>query len=452
VVARRLAINRASPVTEWVLHATGPKSDLPGGVQACWIWSESGRELASGDAFRTFTTGTEGRTITLALKAETRDLATYTRSVPTYQRDPLEDDDIRFRLEFVSTPNFVYPHEPFEINAVVVNESDEAVELELVERTFNRAGDLVVEKRPEPFTLPAFTFASDKIARRMNRITRRFEPGAAEDIARLTFGVGPPGAVTDELELVVIQSRADKLSTLRPRLGALEVDHGQTTRSVYAASPRAMIVMPYDTAADLRRWAFVKNLSETTARGTEGTLFFGDPLSSPGARGGEGLATRMAAAFVEDGDSLTVHTVSGDDYPALEAVAAIDAELRKQAWESVYISLGGRDSRMGTPLVDYRRALDLMIDRVRSVASGARLIIIGPTPEVGRERTSEAYAEAARAVCKQHATTLVDLHDFILDREDPSLLYRERGPEDGTRFPYPVGQAIDEVAEFVLDH
>jgi hypothetical protein len=145
-------------------------------------------------------------------------------------------------------------------------------------------------------------------------------------------------------------------------------------------------------------------------------------------------------------------------YPIDAAVAAIDNALLEQSWGKIWVSVGTLDVRADTPVREFTRGLDAMIDRVRTLRSGARLVIVGPPPEWSREDVSRRYAAAAREVAEQHHVALAELHDLVeglveksVERGDgPGSLWRES--DDDVHFPYPLGAAMDEIAREVLRH
>ena len=75
---------------------------------------------------------------------------------------------------------------------------------------------------------------------------------------------------------------------------------------------------------------------------------------------------------------------------------------------------------------------------------------MGPPPEPGRRDVSGHYADAARRLAQRHHIEFVDLYELVTSLEDPDAAYRERGPDDGVRFPYPLGEAMDDIARAVL--
>jgi hypothetical protein len=113
------------------------------------------------------------------------------------------------------------------------------------------------------------------------------------------------------------------------------------------------------------------------------------------------------------------------------------------------------------------------MDRARVLAPQARLVVVGPTPEPGREDVSARYAERAEDVCRRHGASYVDAHATVISRGDCDRAFggsvadgpSPRGSTElaearsgaglaGGRalFPYPTGEAMDALATEVLAH
>ena len=109
--------------------------------------------------------------------------------------------------------------------------------------------------------------------------------------------------------------------------------------------------------------------------------------------------------------------------------------------------------RAGTPVREFARGLDAVIDRVRALRPGARLVMVGPPPEWSREDVSRRYAETARAVAEQHHVAFADLPELVESMSvgpgrPPGSPWRDG--EDDVHFPYPLGPAMDAIAREVL--
>jgi hypothetical protein len=409
--------------------------------------------------------------VTLELVGPSGTVGRYTRRLGPKPLDPTEDEEMLVRLEAGSCPSFVYPGEPFEVNVKAVNDSAVPVTLEVVERRLERTGSSRRRLRVRAlgdFELPPVGGpGSDVVARRMNRITRRFESGGgggtdggaeagpSGEIERLTFLLGPPGAPATLLDFPFLSSRALALPEMRADRGGLAVTSPGSAppERELRAGGRAIFVMPYDSEGDLRKWAVVGGISLEGADAGK-VLFFGDALESPGAVGGEGLAHRMKAALAKK-DVALAHVGFGDGaHPVHAAAARVSRELMRSPWSAVWISLGALDVRAGTPLRQYERGIDFMMDRARVLAPQARLVIVGPPPELGREDVSARYAKAAREVVERHRVPFVDLHELVTSLGPLDEAYREEAPDgspdDGVRFPYPLGRAMDSLARETL--
>lgn len=415
------------PVTEWRLECV-----LPGarGVPSC-IWREGDRKIGGGRFLRVFASGLGG---TRRVALEVPGAGSYVRPVRALPADDLEDESVPLRVEVVGLPNFVYPHEPVELAVAAINDSRREMKLELLERSRG------AERRVGPFTLPGVPAGKDVMARRMYKFTRRFAAGELKPGDAIEYRLGPPGAPAVRTFVHVLGSRGT-VPPLRAAYGSIWMGKG-------AGEARALVVLPYDTEDDLRLWAPIRSLR--LAPTGRKYLFFGDELASGGAARGRGLARRLAAELGKRGGRFVVEPFGEGSYPIHAAAARADGALGGGGWRKVFISLGLLDVRAGTPLWEFERGLDFLLDRVRSRSPGSRLVVIGPPPEYGRGEVSARYARAAKELCKRHGVPFADLHGLVESLPDPWSGYRDKGPDDGVRFPYPLGEVMDEIAELVL--
>lgn len=467
-VTRRLVVNRDVPVTRWTLAASGPRRQ-DAAEDLRWVWREGERVIGRGDRLDVYVSGlgvpeagiSPWRDVTLALEGATGgagEVARYTRRLRAKARDPLEDEEIGLQLEVASAPTFVYPHEPFEIHVRAVNDSAEPVELEAVEVRVERSPRRAVAQRLGRFTLPEVPERGrDVIARRMNRITRHVGGGECEGLERVVFLIGPPGAPAVPMAFEVLGSRERGMPDLSGRGGALLIGTGRAVGAdvggvlVPPRVTRALFVLPFDSEGELRKWGMIGSIA--LGRGSGKALLYGDTLASPGAVGGEGLPPRMRASLKDGGIELEARPRPKGAYPIHAACAGAEREFARARWEAIYVSLGLMDCRAGTPLREFARGVDFLIDRASVLAPGARLVIVGPPPEWTREDISARYADAAREVVVRHRVAYVDLRSFMASpgiAAVPGADCREPGPDDGVRFPYPLGPAMDAIATEVL--
>jgi len=158
----------------------------------------------------------------------------------------------------------------------------------------------------------------------------------------------------------------------------------------------------------------------------------------------------MRAALEADGVALEATAFPEGAYPIHAACAGADREFARARWGTIYLSLGLADCRAGTPSEELARGVDFLIDRASVLAPQARLVVIGPPPEWTREDVSARYADAAREMVVRHRVAYVDLVSFLKTLEVQGADGREPGPDDGARFPYPLGAAMDAIAAEVL--
>ena len=138
-------------------------------------------------------------------------------------------------------------------------------------------------------------------------------------------------------------------------------------------------------------------------------------------------------------------------WPILGALSAADRALsagkgRKE--NTVIISLGLGDVRALTPELDYERMLDVLIDRVRRHIPGARIMLVGPPPEVARTVRSERYAAITARVAGEHHVKFVDLHARFTRQSDWERFYRE-AESPSVYYTYPLAEGRRRAAEWV---
>jgi hypothetical protein len=161
----------------------------------------------------------------------------------------------------------------------------------------------------------------------------------------------------------------------------------------------------------------------------------------------------MSAPLKDSGVELQAEPFGPGAYPIHAACASAPGEFARRRWETIYISLGLADCLAGTPVREFERGVDFLIDRASVHAPQARVVVVGPPLEWTREEISARYADAARDVVERHRIPYVDVRALM---ESPGLLgtpgtdRREAGPDDGVRFPYPLGPAMDAIAAEVL--
>ena len=95
------------------------------------------------------------------------------------------------------------------------------------------------------------------------------------------------------------------------------------------------------------------------------------------------------------------------------------------------------------PLQDVIRALDLTIDRARRRNPSCQIVLITPPPLVDEKSVSQLYADAIRALAREHHAPLINLHAKMIAEDNWETLYSfERDPAVFGLYPSQAGQAM----------
>lgn len=275
------------------------------------------------------------------------------------------------------------------------------------------------------------------------------------------------GAARLELELCVGGVPAERfvfrlLHARQPWTGKLAARAGQLEYVPAADRPSewALFVVPREDEADYRRFQPL-GLRGLLGTGAKTALLVGDPLSEAPVGTKPDAAIGLAGKLPQACPELTWTTWSMPGphqgrfvYKLIEGVEACLQNLPEgKTPDLAVVTLGGADAAGQTPLHDFERGLDLVVDRLR-MRGIKRIVLMGVVPEPGRPAQGELYQQRLTDVLRQHHLDAVDpfalwtrlpdgsaskdwMKRFALDPEGKSPVYG----------PMPNGDALDELIE-----
>ena len=258
---------------------------------------------------------------------------------------------------------------------------------------------------------------------------------------------GQVRALLDRLEFLPEGKAAAKDAQPPPPAGSAEAA---------GEAERMLLIVPREDEADYRRFRPLGLAGRASPEAQE-ILFVGDPLvEAPAGTPTDalmGLAARLAKAQPER--TWQVVTLPGPHrgWFMFRLLAETEAFLKRRkagpAPATAVLALGGADAARQTPMHDFERGLDVVVDRLRR-AGVQKLVVLGVLPEPAREKQAEPYHTRWTEVLRQHHLTGVDL--FSRWTAEPGWERRyaldlEKSP--GAYGPVPNAGALDEIEDLV---
>jgi hypothetical protein len=138
----------------------------------------------------------------------------------------------------------------------------------------------------------------------------------------------------------------------------------------------------------------------------------------------------------------------------LSAALNLPSEVPADGPAVVCLAWGFDEAVNGVPVRDFARALDLAIDRLRRHNSAVQVALVTPPPSPTTAETSGRYAEAVRALAREHHAQLVDLAAKSREDEHWERMY---ALDDDTNLAglYPKPEGLREWGEWLergIDH
>ena len=353
-------------------------------------------------------------------------LATRTLRFPSAAAGARDVELLSGELEVKATPRFVYSDEIAQLHLEVQLNSLPLVSAK--ERVTNGPQ----RQPPTPdgqlrfswkLTGPASSGATDAgtseatpdaMGRRKVRVpldARAIEVAARSGQARLELTLTVGGVPAERLVFRLLHARAVWPAAVRAELDGL------AWGPIGTEQERVLIVVPREDEAEYRRFrplGLQGVLSDASA--AKSALFLGDPwveVADPSKPQGEiGLATRLAAGMPQLKWTAVALPGPHRGHFIFRLIAATEAWLNAQGAAQLpdlaLVSLGNADAGQQTPLHDFERGLDVLVDRLRR-AGIQRILILGIVPEPGRLEQSRAYRDQLNEILRQHHLESIDI-------------------------------------------
>jgi lysophospholipase L1-like esterase len=217
-----------------------------------------------------------------------------------------------------------------------------------------------------------------------------------------------------------------------------------------------VMVVPYENESEYRKFAPLKKLAHSDL-GKE-VLFLGDPLvEGITPKPGElyGVAKALSKAMPQLTWSNVPVTGPHRNLPIFRMLADFDSYLKsrenQKAPDLVIVCLGGGDVARQTPLHTFERALDALIDRVRS-AGAKKVLVVGAIPEPWREKQCATYQERISDMLRQHHIDCLDIFNTWTKESDWIRYFSTDGTETNPVYgPVPNAAARERIAQMIKD-
>lgn len=201
--------------------------------------------------------------------------------------------------------------------------------------------------------------------------------------------------------------------------------------------------------AKYRKWAPYKWVRTRADRSPKRVLLLGSPmvntLDVP-----EGPYVEELRRLVEADEEFFAFVPRGKGVrPVFEDMLRVKGLVREHRPDIFIFCPGLEDVYSSVPARDFARALDVLIDQVRSLDVPPRIVLVTPVPLLSDLELSEEHEAAVRKVARQHHTAIVDLRKVLGGNE--KTLRKSYGDDDSKVFHlYPLGDAQEEIAHAIM--
>jgi hypothetical protein len=340
-------------------------------------------------------------------------------------------ESLSLSVKLVSCPNIVYSDEQTDISLEVANGTGSPLRADFhVEMTDSKGPvrpcghDVVVPGRSyTPLMLP------------LNM--KEFDGGNGEI------------AITMRLANESVFEKKIVLRRWNEGLNRVRVVEGQFTDD---QGSRAILVTDTEDANRYRKWAPVKWLHRVSDRSAKRVSVVGDSMR-PDPEGSDasfknyvswlrGLPRAEHFQFCETGTGLK---------PIFRDLFALSELLKQHRPEVVVVCPGLRDALNSSPLRDFTRAIDIMIDLARNQEPPARIVLVSPTPLLSHKKVSEEYAKALRKLAEDHHCAFVDVHSALQTGPDWEQAFFATEEDDQILYLYPNESGQKRIAELIAE-
>jgi len=368
-------------------------------------------------------------TVTLRVFEAGRPRGEYTRPVVFGPVDTHENLDLS--VDLVSCPNIVYSDEATDISFRVFNGSSSPI------RLVSQA-EVTSDRGP----LPGFT---DRIV----------IPGKSHTAVMLPLNLkdfrGGNGQFTLKMLLAghPVFEKQVRLARWDQDLSKLRNLRGEF---VDAQGQKVILVTDLEDADQYRKWALVKWLHRASDRSAKRVLLIGDalnPVSGDEGSSFKNYVTDLRIMLEPREESLHFHQTEAHLKPIFADLLALPELVRERRPEVVVLCPGLRDLLASTPVRDFTRAIDLMIDVIRAQDQPAKVVLVSPTPLLSRLKVSEQYTNALKKLAEDHHCAFVDLHSALQREPDWEQMLFATDEDDQVLYLYPNEKGQKRIADLI---
>ncbi len=159
--------------------------------------------------------------------------------------------------------------------------------------------------------------------------------------------------------------------------------------------------------AEDRRWILLRKIADGISEGEapSSVVIFGHPLAG-GKDASEGIGHSLAAAGLKSTDK-TARPGETDPVPVLSTLAAVGTGAAASKAKAAVLVLPPEDVDQGTRIEEYRRAVGLMLVRMRA-AGFSPIVVMGPANFSAPTGQLAKYTKAAKEAAWGHRAGFVD--------------------------------------------
>ncbi|MBI2193206.1 MAG: hypothetical protein HYU36_14595 [Planctomycetes bacterium] len=368
--------------------------------------------------------------VSLRLSRGGQTIGEYAR--PVLLRD-LPSEPLNFTVDRMRVPSIVYDREQTNLAFSVRNEMNTT--LPLTFRWSMAAGDRKLRAETSDMEITAQDHVSVLIPLNLGE----FPEGRGE--IRLSLSVLDHMAFEQEIRLLHWK---DGLEGGRNDLGQIRD----------AAGRAIILVTSLEDPDQYKRWAPVKWVYHVLDRSAKRVLLLGDPMRTVAGDPSSGPPTY--ASFLEDllsprQESFAFHESRPGVKPILDDLLALPALLQERKPEVLVVSPGLLDVLASTPLADFSRGLDVVIDLARAQPHSAQVVLVSPPPLGSHSACSRLYRDAMRQVAVEHHCPFVDLLGRFESTPEGLNPYFSSVGDGELFYLYPNEAGHRKIAEWILE-
>ena len=331
-------------------------------------------------------------------------------------------------IDDVRAPNFVYSTEKNNICVSVSNNGKDEMTVTVTVRFVSEGGmpkslkrSFVARSRREDSILLPFDMS--EFPKRAGRIEVTVKSGEDEIGTRRI-------SVRDSLR---------GLKGIEAKLGLLYDSSGA----------RCMICTVLEDPAEYRKWAAFKWAKQRADRSPKRVLLLGSIMSNTLDKK-EGPYVGILRRLVEKSEESFDFVARGTGLrPVFEDMLKAGSYVSEHRAQIFIYCPGLEDLYNGVPVREFSRALDVMIDQVRSREEPPRIILVTPVLMFSDMKLSKEYESAMRKVAKEHHTDIVDLREVFGGKSRSIVRYYSEDDDARVYHLYPLDEGQELLARAI---